>query len=214
MINLKNNKIDRILAYGCSLTAGQGLNDPNKAWVNLLSRKLNIEVINYGIPGASNKKIWKRILDTDFKTNDAVIVQWSYTSRFCFFNKDNDIDILNAMIYQDETSKDKKKFLTKFYTEYYSYYDAAIELLNRANYINYYLKEKNIPVIHNQIYVLEEYDELKTQNWNNVDILNLFDVDELKHKYPLAADNMHPGEKSNEIISELYYNEILKRKWI
>ena len=72
--NYFKNK-NRIIAFGCSLTYGEGLKDclpdpinlkkakyPSKyAWPNLLSKKTNIPIINNGQPGESNKLIANNI---------------------------------------------------------------------------------------------------------------------------------------------------------
>ena len=78
----------RLLAFGCSYTYGEGLEDcwsplnktfgplPSKqAWPSILGKDLGREVHNFGICGASNKHIWHTILNIqsasiDISTNN------------------------------------------------------------------------------------------------------------------------------------------------
>mgnify|MGYP003309481114 CR=1 FL=1 len=83
----------RLIAFGCSHTYGQALPDiwdhkknkeittqgPSKyAWPQILSDKLNLECINLGSPGASNKEVWFHIVNTEFKKSDIVILWFQY----------------------------------------------------------------------------------------------------------------------------------------
>ena len=95
----------RLIAFGCSNTYGQGLEDcyvppgpgprPSKtAWPNTLGNLLNCsEVINQSAPGASNKLIWKTIVDFNFKQDDLVFIMWSHLERHCFFTNDQHMSI-------------------------------------------------------------------------------------------------------------------------
>jgi len=88
--------MSRLITFGCSHTFGQALPDvwnnirsgPSKyAWPQLLADKLNIECVNLGIPGASNKQIWFRIVKIKFEPNDIVIILWSSQPRWCIIRK-------------------------------------------------------------------------------------------------------------------------------
>ena len=88
----------RLVAFGCSNTFGQALPDvwdykknvsiskqgPSKyAWPQVLADKLNLECVNLGTPGASNKEVWFHIVNTEFKKSDIVIILWPGRSRWC-----------------------------------------------------------------------------------------------------------------------------------
>lgn len=109
----------RLLAYGCSNTFGEGLDDiwhhdpslkygsnsenPSRyAWPRELGKLMNFdEVHNHAEGGASNKKIWLNILQTKIDPiTDTVVVQWTFVARWTIFYDDgsserflpNDID--------------------------------------------------------------------------------------------------------------------------
>ena len=61
--------MDRLVAFGCSLTQGQDLPDnyksqyPSKfSWPQILANKLNLQCINLGKGGASSKEILYKMI--------------------------------------------------------------------------------------------------------------------------------------------------------
>ena len=95
--------MSRLIAFGCSFTRGTALDDvwdfknkcsifpqPSKyAWPQLLADKLDIECINLGKGGYSNKAIWHIIVNFDFKPSDIVFIHWSFLDRYHYY-KTND----------------------------------------------------------------------------------------------------------------------------
>jgi hypothetical protein len=88
------------MVFGSSDTYGAGLSDigsktdhPSEfAWPNLLSKKLNVEVVNNAIPGASNKQIMLSILNcSNLQSSDLVIIVWTIVGRSCMLDKNNNI---------------------------------------------------------------------------------------------------------------------------
>lgn len=75
----------RLVAFGCSCTYGEELDNLNDAWPNVLANLLNIDVINEGKPGSSNLEILYKILNFDFQKDDVVVVMWTYYSREYLF---------------------------------------------------------------------------------------------------------------------------------
>jgi hypothetical protein len=80
--------MSRVVAFGCSYTRGTALDDiwdfennrsifpqPSKHdWPQLIADKLELECINLGKGGFSNKAIWHSILNFDFKYNDLIFI--------------------------------------------------------------------------------------------------------------------------------------------
>ena len=60
---------------------------PN-TWFELLSNKMNLNLINHGIPGAGNDMIFNRIIEQirTISKDDVVIIGWSFLSRFMWAN--------------------------------------------------------------------------------------------------------------------------------
>jgi hypothetical protein len=103
--------MSRLVVFGCSSTYGQGLPDcttgrekPSKyAWPSLLSRQLELELINKSQCGAPNKKILLEILNFPFNETDQVAILWSFHHRGYLFHKH--LDSKPIMI-TDDGSKD------------------------------------------------------------------------------------------------------------
>src|SRR6056297_512543 len=198
----------RLHAYGCSMVAGYGVENKKLIWPQLVADDLGIELVNHGIPGGSNKAIWRSVMDTHFIDGDLVVIQWTYTTRHCFFTDVNTrVDLRGGMLEQKHVPVDKN-FLEIFYGDMFTFYDAALDLLGRANHIHHHLEELKVQYIMNQVWPTEEYQQLTKTAWNQIDIAYLFDVPELKRKHPLAEDGEHPGYQANKIMSERYLKEI------
>lgn len=53
--------ISHIVVNGCSLAYGQGLDNPlTEAWPHLVSKSLNVPLVNLAVPGSSNEGICRR----------------------------------------------------------------------------------------------------------------------------------------------------------
>jgi lysophospholipase L1-like esterase len=194
--------MDRLLAFGCSLTYGEGLEDcygenvsmPSKlAWPSLIAKELNREVLNLGIRGASNKLIWYTILNTEIHETDLVIILWTTPHRYCFFRDDESVlRLLPADIQRTHLSFHKT---TKFYYKnLHSDFDSQIDTYNRINYINYYLKSKNIKSYHFIDTGIFSGGCNFEPSWNETKILSVKFDPMLKSKY----DKYHPNEESHE----------------
>lgn len=82
----------RIISFGCSNTFGLELEGIT---VNDLPSRLSypslLDAANLAIPGASNKEIMLKILDTDFLSTDVVTILWTYPkSRTVLFHEKGD----------------------------------------------------------------------------------------------------------------------------
>lgn len=198
----------RLHTYGCSMVAGFGVADKKRIWPQLVADDLRLDLVNHGIPGGSNKAIWKSVLETEFADSDLVVIQWTYTTRHCFYpDKNTRIDLRGGMLEQKFPPVDHT-FLETFYGDMFTFYDAALDLLGRANHLHYHFKSLNIPYIMNQVWPSDDFHKLSQESWNMVRVKKLFDVFELKQKYPLAEDGEHPGYQANKIMSEHYLHEI------
>lgn len=178
----------RLVAFGCSYTRGTALDDvwnfekkcsifpqPSKyAWPQLIADKLNIECLNLGKGGLSNKAIWHNIVNFKFEPNDLIIVHWSFFDRFHFFeNKDQGYIIDHT----HRTARDKA-----FFKYLHSDYEMINDLFLRMNHVN--SLHKNINHI-----LMSPVEEV---NWNNTSYTKIY-LDYIKEKYPRANDNSHPG---------------------
>ena len=83
-----------LVTFGDSCTYGDGLEDcyadgnpgkkPSKfAWPTLLASQMNYDIANLSRPGASNKEILHKVLNTKLPDNAIVILGWSFFNRTC-----------------------------------------------------------------------------------------------------------------------------------
>jgi hypothetical protein len=190
----------RLISFGCSLTFGHGLpdchtppngpgNTPSKyAWPDLLSVHMNRKCINMSHPGASNKRIWKTIIDFEYQPTDVVFVLWSYVDRSSVIYKKHVHDIGPWM--DDDISKN--------YYKNYSKHDALLQSQLYISHVNSFLKEKNITV----------YNMIITKYWKNVFTLNgnetphipLY-IDDFRNYYSTGLDKSHPGQECHNVFA-------------
>ena len=208
----------RIIAFGCSNTYGHGLEDcwnqqlrapgptpSNLAWPALLAKKFNCDVVNKSSPGASNKLIWQRILDFNFRIDDVCVVLWTYLDRWCVFS-----DVrTHSLSTWSLTNKGDKKGKT-YYKYVYEEKDHWIMTRSFIYTASSHLKEKgikNVMCYHNQFDKQSKYGTLNKYNLNNVSSI---DYTCIKRKYPLALDKAHMGPKAHERFANIYYKKIGK----
>lgn len=207
--------MDKLFAFGCSLTYGHGLPDcidrDNKGpglkpstlgYVNRLANHIfpSPMVVNKAKPGTGNKSILFQLINfiDKIQPNDLVILQWSYTDRHCVIDKKGknlEINISNSDIRS-----------INYYKYVHNEYDSQIVSSWYINYANFLLKNKGIKSVVN-ISAEKLFDDysliLDTSNFLDKSISELF-VDR-------ALDNSHPGIKTQQKIA----NYILEQfSWI
>lgn len=201
----------RLLAFGCSYTYGEGLDDcwvldkekprdsPSSfAWPSLVAKELNRKVYNYGIPGASNKQIWYNILNKSFKQDDLIVILWTHFDRSCIIH---DNGTTKRILPVDV--KRKKRFSRIYYQEYWSSLDSMLDNFARMNLIDFYLKSKKIKVYH---FAAEE-KLYEPPHWSTINLINTnFNTCSID----LAKDKMHPGIESHKFLSNIILKEIKK----
>jgi len=209
--------MDRLVAFGCSLTQGQYLPDnyntdkPSKlSWPQLLANKLNLQCINLGKGGASSKEILYKILNFDFNKNDFAVILWSHNDRDCIISSENLIEQIGIW----KVDYDK---LSKFYFEtFYKEINTKIQNHIYYNYCNLYLKNKKIRQLHLQAnrenININSYSE-SFNKWNNVKILNVF-ISDIRKNFPLALDNHHPGIEAHENFANQIFEKYIKSDYV
>lgn len=97
--------MDNLFGFGCSYTEGwdldinsnyikykewRGGNLP-KIWLELLSEKLNLNLINYAKAASGNDLIFHTFIEhiNEIKKGDTVIVGWSFMGRYRWVGNDN-----------------------------------------------------------------------------------------------------------------------------
>jgi hypothetical protein len=195
----------RLVAFGCSYTRGTALDDvwnfekncsifpqPSKyAWPQLIADELNVECINLGKGGYSNKAIWHTIINFDLKPSDIVFVHWSFLDRYHYYENKETGHII------DHTHKDKRDKM--FFKYLHSDYEMINDLFLRMNHVN---------SLHRNLNHILMAPVDKPQ-WNNTSCTKIY-LDHIKQKYPRANDNSHPGmlahkEFARQLLQSLKY---------
>ncbi len=207
--------MNRLLAFGCSLTYGTGLDDcwyknagdlnsSKLAWPSFLGKELSRKVCNFGICGGSNKHIWYTILNTKIKKSDLVITLWTTPDRYCFLKEDKTVQRLLPSDLNRRVGSNRR--ITEFYYKnLHSDYDSQIDTVCRINYINYYLKSKGIQnynFIDTSCHSGGDEGFINETKWNEVNIIPV----KFDNKLGLALDKFHPSRHAQEKLS----NDMLK----
>lgn len=202
--------MSRLVAFGCSLTYGYGLEDcyleksnthSKLAWPDILSSKFSIPSINRGVNAASNKKILLQAIDTPFEKDDIAVILWTYTYRGLLFSNDgSEINILpSAHIHP----------IIKPYYTVHSNYDLIIQSILDIHYTNIFLSTKNVKVynffVDTELGKKERYESLKL-----LDDIDLVWVNLRKLTVDIATDKSHPGPLSQQEIAKFIAETIEK----
>lgn len=202
--------IKRLVSFGCSNTFGDGLPDvgiynvkknmptSTYSWPCQLAKKLNLDLCNKGISGASNREIFYEICNFDFNQNDLIIVNWTFIERDCIIFSNNKIDQIGSWI----NTKSSKAF----FKHLYSHENQLVSLFNYANLAYLLLKEKNIKNYHSLI--MSNYRDF-IPKWNVVNYMPFY-LHDISHNFPKAIDNLHPGIQAHEEYSKKLFVEINK----
>ena len=216
-------KYKRLLAFGCSCTYGQGIEDcrvrdgsapnPSKyAWPQVLADKLGIECVNLSKPGNSNKNIWWQILNTKIYEDDIVIPCWTFTERNSIITRDKHID-LQWWVETEESD---------FYFKYiHNTHDALIDLFIRYNHICLYLDSKNIKNLQLSIFNFPNttskpgslYRTLPEwiPEWLDKRLLRKIKYTDLRKKYGTTSDGSHLDKSGNAEYANKIFIELQKQ---
>jgi hypothetical protein len=157
----------KLFTVGCSFTEGQDLqNHTKECYTHELSKKLNLEYYNFGLCGASNDYIFRKVfelVESDIITKeDILIMQWTHYNR-------KELPI----IYEDKkwyhyppnghVPMWDKKMLNKILGVQNEYY--GIDLQEKM----YELRDKNMKLLDSYTFnfLHDEYQKNTTKNYIN-----------------------------------------------
>jgi hypothetical protein len=171
------------IVFGCSITHGHGLDNPNDKWPALLFD----EYVDYSRPGASNKEIWHKIKQHNFNSNDLVVIQWSFVNRSCIIDSDNTITDLDCW-----GTNNKNEIWINFIARASNGHDLGIS--NLAFVESIYFQLQNTCKIINLV-----IDERLSKVMKHIDHINASDA----IKMDVGNDGLHPGILSHKEIANL-----------
>lgn len=199
----------RLLAFGCSYTAGEGLPDMTKnspidkskySWASVLAKKYDREIVNKAEGGFANKDIWRSIMHTEFYTDDIVVVEWTFHERFSVLKPKGDRFTIGAWS-KDRVSK-------TFFSHLYSEYDAWLDFFCRIEHVKTYLDNKKIANYHLSI----DHQMFVKPLWSTVKYLD-FDMEKSRTNFVLAEDGFHPGIEAHEYFANEIFNCIERKQF-
>ena len=206
--------MDRLVTFGCSYTYGHGLPDcitdhggagkiPSKfAWPHLLAKKLDKELYNAGIPGASNKLIMDTVINFPFKLTDTVVILWTYLSRHCILSHkklepgtklDKEVRVLpNGNLHTFIGTNDNLSLSARYYRLLHNEEDQLIMTNHYISYVRLYLEKHNIPNLQTTI--------------NELDHPLIYDISwsDLANNYPSTPDGHIGVEAQEELTNRIY----------
>ena len=226
----------RLLAYGCSNTFGEGLDDiwhhdPNHkfgfnkgepsryAWPRELAKLMHFDtVLNLAEGGASNKKIWLNILQTPMDPiKDTVVVQWTFFDRYTIFYEDgsnerflrNDIENREGKMRMSKgiaLQKIKDEKRNRTEDWYGDYHSDADAMLDSYCKISHIKYHLDAKGVRNFHFIND-----KRWNWNTAPEWVDSKVCKcllFKKEHGVALDGMHPGRKAHKKYAQAIYEHM------
>lgn len=180
--------MNRLVAFGCSYTAGDGLLDPaREAWPAVLGKLLDLETVNLAVPGSGNLEILWKILQTDFQQNDRCFIMWSHFGRECILERSK----VNRLDFGRNTLQ------IKHWLSVHTKEDHHLRNWLYIQHADLYLKSIGInPVCH---LFGGEY-EFRDTNPDFIKVPNILDIEFENFDY--GTDGSHPGPESHRLIAE------------
>lgn len=200
----------RLVAFGCSITYGHGLEDclddeghPGKfpsefAWPAVLGKTMNLPVDNRGVAGASNLQILYNVLNYKFLPGDVALLMWSYADRDMIFESQTKVVQLGVWL---------KTALAKNWMLAHSSLDTGIRSWLYINHANLLLKSLNIPFYN----FFTNHKQMVQYKPDYIDaVAHDVQVEYLRHQFPRAKDKRHPGPRAHQAIADQIY-EVIKK---
>ena len=198
-----------LIAFGCSLTYGEGLADchvpPNLpgpkpsslAWPARLASITGRNCVNQGYSGAGNFQIALSVLSYQFKADDSCFILWSYSDRDMILHDNMSLERLGPWSYNKRwkawnmVNPDQTKSI-KFW-----YHVATI---------NSWLMTHKIPC-YNLSVGLDFFKGTKPAWAENIKFLSA-NIHHYREITPLALDRLHPGPQAHEAFAHDIAQEI------
>lgn len=214
--------MSRLIACGCSFTYGHGLRDcrydginytdmtqiqtpSHLAWPQIAANKLGIECVNLSRCGESNRYIAYALTQFEFQPDDIVVPMWTHFTRRSLIQENGvSVPLGNWQVCTDQNIESMEDSPKRAATAYYKYMhnpvDAGFENLIYINFVNLFIRNKNLQLVHACTRRGSEFREAITSEvvyqtpWNQVYADLIFD----DHFELGQADDGHPNEESHQ----------------
>ena len=206
---------------------------PN-TWFELLSNKMNLNLINHGIPGAGNDMIFNRVIEQirTIQKNDVVIIGWSFLSRFMWANHDTrkwvntnfgrNHSVLNGNEDITEETSNEIVFNRTSNNTFQLYTEIINQRMELINYISdlvgfkvfywscdpYVLYNKEIQDRDNKKIVMSDEIYMKWEIDNMIKLIEKNGGERIKEETNQEIFDFHLGVSGHQVMSNLFYNHI------
>jgi hypothetical protein len=219
--------MNKLYTFGCSYTAPYvGNNIPTykkyrefkggeypKTWPELLSKKLNLSLVNYGIGGSGNDLIFETFCDNSdkLKKGDTVIIEWSYHTRVNY-KFDLSSDILDEIF----VGRNQQYYMDQVYK-----YEKLIDLLCKLIGVNVYYWSADCVIIytldksllHNKKYLMcNKVENDENSGYTPFNTVFKLGGQTIKMETNGQIDDLHFGETGHSIMADLFYDHIINFK--
>lgn len=190
--------MSRLITFGCSHTRGEGVDDPStESWPAYLGESLDMEVVNKGVDGVSNKFIQHEVVNFKFQPDDIVAILWTYPDRTCVFKSATEC---SATI----VPKSSHPLTEHYYKHYHTSYNANFESKVIIHQVNSFLHQKylpvyNLPINKTLVNIFELID---------FDYVNIFFSNFLNDPKYRKGHNNHAGHLANRFYAKEIYKHI------
>lgn len=207
-----------IYAIGDSFTYGDELLSQDLAWPAVLSRKLNKQIINKGMPASGNTRMVKRAIDAVLDSAELIIIGWSNCNRQEFADDIGIYDIWAGRNYRafqldDPTHRVTQiKYMTAYNTPKYYYANWLRQIILTQNLC----KSNSIPCVmfiacgaheEHKLYY-NEFSKLVNAIDHSMFVEDMFtSVAEWTWGTPYGPYG-HPLEQGHQIIADKIYEHI------
>lgn len=225
--------ISHLVVIGCSLSYGDGLTNPKEdSWSAILSKKLNVPVVNLSSRGGGNDRIMRRLyeyhyLNSSKNNNPFYIIAFSHSSRREeYIRSANDYmvghgilsngDYMVVSMKNDPEQMKREPFSAPSVLNYDPFISARKKLMVRS-YIQDFLSINNINYLTTD-FMPDRDDEL--QSLHNLyptayekiytDKYRLQNLCEISNKYPRLPCG-HDGIEAQVEIGNYVHDELIAR---
>lgn len=208
----------KVWIFGDSTSYGHGLrpgfeyfdnyeSNRKTRWSELVSKYFKGECVNFARGGASNEDIRFRITYnlSNIKSEDVVIIQTTYPTRFDVFTNDGEYKTVHLAIsefndFKDRISKDQSKILKSYLNNFIIDNEIAYE--NRDNiYFEALKKELDLRGITTILW---------SHDITSPGFLRLYNIPTISDETNGLIDDLHIGWKGQQVLSNIIISEFEK----
>lgn len=203
-------------------------------WFELLSNRMNLNLVNHGIPGAGNDMIFNRVIEQirTIQKNDVVIIGWSFLSRFMWANHDTrkwintnfgrNHSVLNGTEDITEQTSNEIVFNRTSNNTFHLYSEVINQRMELINYTSdlvgfkvfywscdpYVLYNREIQDRDNQRIIMGDEIYMKWEIDNMIKLIEKNGGERIKEETNQEIFDFHLGVSGHQVMSNLFYNHI------